>query len=127
MLKRDYCLSFPKRLNLSRDVILFVDDVLNSISKIEKYIEGFDYNSFLKDIKTQDAVVRNLEIIGEAVKNISKYYKFDESIVPWRKIIALRNILAHEYFGINENIIWDVCVNKLSVIKKECEKLIENS
>ncbi len=70
---------------MSRDIILFIDDILNSIDKIEKYIEGFDYKTFQEDAKTQDAVIRNLEIIGEAAKSIIKYFQPDETIFKMEK------------------------------------------
>lgn len=73
-----------------------------------------------------DAVVRNLEIIGEAVKKLPVEVRAEYTDIPWRKIAGLRDILIHEYFGININIIWDVVENKLSLLKKVMLDLMDD-
>ena len=76
-------------------------------------------------LKTIDAVVRNLEIIGEAAKNLPEDITSTIPDIEWRKITGLRNILAHEYFGINKEIIWDIVQNKISALKNACEEMIK--
>jgi uncharacterized protein with HEPN domain len=76
---------------------LFIMDMLESINKIEKYIEGLNYEQFVRDEKTKDAVVRNLEIIGEAANQIPKEIQQKFSNVPWAQIIAMRNRMIHGY------------------------------
>jgi uncharacterized protein with HEPN domain len=84
---------------------LFIMDMLESINKIEKYIEGLNYEQFIRDEKTKDAVVRNLEIIGEAANQISKEIQQKFSNVPWAQIIAMRNRMIHGYFAIDYRIV----------------------
>ncbi len=91
----------------------FLSDVKEAIKRIEEYIEKFDYDTFLKDRKTQDAVVRNLEIIGEAAKNITSDFKKKHTDIEWKKIAGLRDKIIHYYFGVNWDIVWDVAKNKL--------------
>ena len=84
-----------------------------------------DFDSFSEDQKTIDAVVRNLEIIGEAARNLPIDVKNSMPDIQWNKIVALRNILTHEYFGINRQIVWDVVQTKLAALKISCEKAIQ--
>jgi uncharacterized protein with HEPN domain len=81
---------------------------------------GMSFDAFLKDDRTYDAVIRNLEIIGEAAKNVTAEFQADHPAVAWRKTTALRNIIAHEYFGVKDEIIWDI-------IQKEIPELGERS
>jgi uncharacterized protein with HEPN domain len=83
---------------MHRDYRLFLDDILEAVTKIRDYTAGLDYAAFIKDSKTQDAVVRNLEIIGEAAGRLPEPVRFAAPEIEWRKILGLRNILAHEYF-----------------------------
>jgi uncharacterized protein with HEPN domain len=79
-----------------RDWKLFIMEILESINKIEKYIEGLNYEQFVRDEKTKDAVVRNLEIIGEAANQLPKEIQQKFSNVPWAQIIAMRNRMMHD-------------------------------
>ena len=83
-----------------------------------------DYETFSRDTKTQDAVVRNLEIIGEAATRLPESIKQAAYEIEWRKIVGLRNILTHEYFGVSLPIIWDVTVNKLEALERVCVKML---
>ena len=110
-----------------RDPRLYLDDILEAIGLIREYISGYDYQRFASDRKTQDAVVRNLEIIGEASGRIPDEMKTATAYIEWRKIIALRNILAHEYFGISIPVVWDVVQNKLDALEAACRQLLKDS
>lgn len=92
---------------------LFINDILECIEKIEKYISNLSYDDFVKDNKTKDAVVRNLEIIGEAANqiplNIRKRYKD----IPWVQIIGLRHRLIHGYFVVDYDIVWNIIKKEL--------------
>ena len=112
---------------MPRDHRLYLDDILEAISKIRDYTANMDYAAFSKDSKTQDAVVRNLEIIGEAVGHLPESIHTLVPEIDWRKIAGLRNILAHEYFGISLPIVWDVIINKLDSLVSACEKLLGDS
>jgi len=82
------------------------------------------YDEFLKDIKTQDAVLRNIEIIGEAVKNLSNRFKAEHPEIEWRKIAGMRDRLIHFYFGVNLEIIWDVIKNKVPELRRIISKTL---
>jgi uncharacterized protein with HEPN domain len=111
---------------MPRDLRLQIDDILSSIAKIEEYIRDMDFEAFSSDPKTQDAVMRNLEVIGEAGRVLPDSIKDGSSSVDWRKIVGLRNILIHEYFGISLPIIWDVVCNKLWGLKIACNQILSD-
>ncbi|MCB2206437.1 DUF86 domain-containing protein [bacterium] len=108
-----------------RDARIYLDDILHSISRIENYVWQMTSEDFESDEKTQDAVIRNLEIIGEAVGKLPDTILLSHSEIEWHKIKALRNILVHEYFGINIEIVWDVVQNKLRQLKSGCADILE--
>ncbi|MEO5359532.1 MAG: DUF86 domain-containing protein [Nitrospirota bacterium] len=91
-----------------RDYRLYLEDILEAISRIKQYTRGRDYENFISDTKTQDAVVRNLEIIGEAAGRLPKSCLLAAPETQWRKIVGIRNILTHEYFGVSFPIVWDI-------------------
>ena len=91
----------------------FLADIKEAIARIEEYTREINYDEFLEDKKTQDAVVRNLQIIGEAVKNIAADFKKEHANIEWKKIAGLRDKIIHHYFGINWDIVWDTAKNKL--------------
>jgi len=86
-----------------------------------------DHKAFSSDLKTQDAVVRNLEIIGEAARHLPAEITDRVPAIEWPKIMGLRNILTHEYFGINLAIIWDIVQHKLDPLDEACRKLLKGS
>ena len=87
---------------MPRDYKLYLEDIIESIEKIQEYIAAMSFDQFCVDRKTQDAVVRNLEVIGEAARNLQEEIKDRIADIEWKKITSLRNLLAHEYFGINQ-------------------------
>jgi uncharacterized protein with HEPN domain len=91
-----------------RDTRLLIEDIIDSIGKIEKYTKDLTKDQFQRDEKTVDAVIRNFEIIGEAASQISEPDKLQYSQIEWRKIIGLRNRIVHDYFGIDLDIIWEI-------------------
>ena len=100
----------------------YLKDILDAIRKIENYTKAISFDDFVMDELIQDGVVGNLEVIGEAVKNIPEGIKDKKPEVEWKKIAGLRDILIHDYFGIDEDIVWDAVKNKLPELK---EKIIE--
>jgi uncharacterized protein with HEPN domain len=112
---------------MHRDHRLFLDDMLEAISKVRVYTAELDYAAFAKDAKTQDAVVRNLEIIGEAAGRLPDSVMTDSPEIEWRKIVGLRNILAHEYFGVSIPVVWDIIQNKLDVLETSCRALLNKA
>lgn len=86
----------------------YLGDIKEAIELISAYTQGLTFQKFTQDRKTQDAVVRNLEVVGEATKNISAYLKKKYPRVPWKKFAGLRDKVIHHYFGIKYDIIWQV-------------------
>ena len=102
----------------------FFQDILESIDASFAFIVGYDLDSFSIDRKTKSATIRELEIIGEAASRISVDKKTEYSAVPWRLLKDFRNVLAHEYFGVNEEVVWDIVQHKLPELKVQIEKII---
>ena len=91
-----------------RKDIDLIRDIKESIERIVSYTRNIEYEEFLQDYKTQDAVIRNIEIVGEAVKALSKEIKEDNSDIPWKNISGTRDKLIHDYFGVNIDIVWSI-------------------
>ena len=96
-----------------RDFILYLEDIVLSMQRVQEYITGLDFKHFKCDYKTLDAVIRNFEIIGEASKNLPEAIKDKYTNVPWEEMYRLRNRITHEYFGIDYEIIWDIATKEL--------------
>ncbi len=108
-----------------RDPRLFLEDIQESCLKILRYIQDLDFASFCADEKTKDAVIWNLTIIGEAVKHIPEEIRNRYSEVNWRDIAGLRNVVVHEYFGVDEEILWDVVTNKIPELLRVVEDILD--
>ena len=111
---------------MSRDPRVYLEDVLESIRRIKTYVSGINQESLGADELRLDAVVRNLEVIGEAVKQLPEEITQQQPDVEWRKIAGLRDILIHHYFGIDVGIIWDVVQNKLPDFERQIRTILEN-
>lgn len=112
---------------MRRDFRLYLDDILEAICQIHTYLADQNEEAFANDRKTQDAVIRNLEIIGKAAGNLPEQVRKGASEIDWRKITGLRNILIHEYFGINIPIVWDVVQTKLGLLETVCRRLLDSA
>jgi uncharacterized protein with HEPN domain len=110
---------------MSRNYRVYLEDIFQAIEKIEKFTTGFSLKKFSEDPKTVDAVIRNLEVIGEAAKNVPNYIRNQQSGVDWKKICGLRDVLIHDYFGVDVEIVWDVAKHHVPVFKKQIQKLLE--
>ncbi len=106
-----------------RSDVEFLNDIYEGIQRIELYTQKINYENFLEDRKTQDAVVRNLEIIGEAVKNISGNFKSKYPQIPWKDLAAVRDRLIHHYFGVNLEIVWTILKEDLPNLREEIQKI----
>lgn len=102
----------------------YLNDILEAIRKIERYTKNFSFDDFVGDELIQDGVVRNLEIIGEAVKIIPSEIKKMRPDVEWKKIAGLRDILIHSYFGVDTEIVWDIVKNKIQILKVAISELL---
>lgn len=103
---------------MPRDAKVFLDDIVEACTKIRTYTATFSSQQFASDPKTVDAVVRNLEVIGEAAKKLPEDVRAKID-VDWRRIASLRDVLIHEYFGIDVEIIWDIVQNKVPELLHE--------
>lgn len=103
----------------------FLQDIKNSLEKIFNYTKNINFDEFLADEKTRDAVERNLEIIGEAVKNISIEIRQTHPNIPFRQVAGMRDKLIHDYFGIDYEIIWKTITDKLPEFYSDIIKLIK--
>ena len=106
-----------------RNELLFIEDILNSIKNIEDFSRGLTKEEFIKDKLRQSAIIRQIEIIGEAVKNISDKTKKKYPNIEWRKIAGSRDILSHAYLGISMERVWNIIEKDLPKLKKEIEKI----
>ena len=111
---------------MPRDYKAYLEDIVQAAQKINRYISGLSLQTFSADEKTIDAVVRNLEVIGEAVRNIPVNIRERYPAIEWHRIAGLRNILIHEYFAISMKIIWDIVTNKLPILEQQIKKIIKD-
>lgn len=109
-----------------KDSKLYLDDILESIEKVERYSKNLSFKQFSQNEMVIDAVIRNLAIIGEAVKSLSPEIKKKYPEIEWKKISGLRDVLIHQYSGINLEIIWDILVNKLLPLKEAVREMERN-
>ena len=110
---------------MSREYNLYLHDILEAIGRIERYTRGMDYEEFLANDLVQDGVIRNLMVIGEAVKLIPEPLKCEHADISWRKIAGMRDILIHAYFGIHNEIIWDVIRNKIPELQVAVRQMLD--
>ncbi len=98
---------------IKREFILYLEDMLQSMNRIEEYMGDLDFNKFKQNYMVVDAIIRNFEIIGEASKNIPADVQKKYPEIPWKKMYGLRNLISHEYFGIDYEMIWEIAKNNL--------------
>ena len=108
---------------MKREIRLFIEDILESIRLIEKYIGNLSKENLDNDQKLKDSIVRRLEIIGEAVKNVPNYFKEKYPEVPWKKIVGLRDIIIHAYFNLDLDLMWGVIKKDLPDLKEKILKI----
>ena len=102
----------------------YVQDILTSLQEIEDFTKGMDFESFARDKKTVNAVIRSLEVMGEAVKKIPNEVRDRYPEIPWKYIAGMRNKLIHEYHGIDLEIIWEVVKKEAPPLKPLFEKVL---
>ncbi|MBI4980028.1 DUF86 domain-containing protein [Candidatus Woesearchaeota archaeon] len=104
--------------------LIFLKHILESIEKIESYTKNSSKEKFTKQIQLQDAIIRRLEIMGEAAKNITSDFKNKHNSLPWSEMIRTRDKVIHGYFGIDLDIVWDITQKDLPLLKKQIKKVL---
>jgi uncharacterized protein with HEPN domain len=107
-----------------RDYILFLADILDAIEKIERYTKDLSFEGFRKNDMAADAIVRNFEIIGEAAKNVPGRLKRKYPFVEWKEAIGFRNVLIHDYFGIDLEAVWDTVRKNIPSLRSNIMKVV---
>jgi len=102
----------------------YLSDIREAIQRIAAYTAGLNYEQFMQDNKTQDAVVRNLEIIGEATKNLSSRLRRTYAQIPWRDLAGVRDKMIHHYFGINYEIVWTIAKEELPDLLSQIQDIL---
>ena len=103
----------------------FLSDIREAVRRIRTYTHAMTYDRFLTDIKTQDAVIRNLEIMGEATKSLSTGLRERYPDVPWKGMAGVRDRLIHHYFGVNVDIVWDIVAVELPALESQIEAILQ--
>jgi uncharacterized protein with HEPN domain len=110
---------------MKTDQSAFLNHILDAIKKIEKYMQGIDEEAFKKNDLVQDGVIRQIEIIGEAVKRLSDDLTSQSSHVHWQDIAGMRDKLIHDYFGVDIDTVWLTAIKDIPNLKKEIKRIIE--
>ena len=111
----------------NKNYAFFLQDIKIALNKIFKYTEKLSYEEFICDDKTKDAVERNFEIIGEAVKNLPEDFRTQYPNIPFKQIAGMRDKLIHDYFGIDYELVWNTIKNKLPQFNEDIENLINTT
>ena len=108
---------------MKRTYLDYIDDIATAITNISEFIKGMDYNDFIKDKKTEFAVIRALEIIGEATKNIPKSMRNKYQEIPWKSMAGMRDKMIHAYFGVRLELVWNTASELLPPLKKVFQQI----
>ena len=109
-----------------RKDIDIIRDINESIGRIISYTSNMEYNAFIYEYKTQDAVIRNIEIMGEAVKLLSEKIKIENTDIPWKNIAGIRDKLIHDYFGVNIDIVWNIVKDEVPELFSKIKDILQN-
>lgn len=111
---------------MNKEARIFLQDIKECIEKIEEYMNDISKEEFLEETKIQDAILRRIEIIGEATKNIPEFFRKDYPDVPWSKMARTRDRLIHAYFGVNQERVWVIVKDDLPDLKKKIKIILED-
>lgn len=105
----------------------YLQDILDEISNIEEFVRGMSYKDFSSDKKTVNAVIRSLEVIGEASRKVPRAIKAKYKELPWKEMAGMRDKLIHEYFGVDLEIVWVVATEEAPPLKDSIKKIIKET
>jgi uncharacterized protein with HEPN domain len=108
----------------TRDWRLYADDIIECCGKVHRYVLGMTYETFVADERTRDAVIWNLEVIGEAAKNLPDEVIARAPAVEWRKVRGMRDVIAHGYFGLDMKVVWDTATTKIDELGAAVRKMM---
>jgi uncharacterized protein with HEPN domain len=104
---------------MKKDDTVYMKHILDAIHRVEEYTQNIEYKDFIENHLIQDGVIRQIEIIGEAVKRLSNEIKEKYTDVPWKDIVGMRNKLIHNYFGVDVDAVWETVKKDIPVLKKK--------
>ncbi len=110
---------------MPRDYLLYLEDIQQALDKIQRYTQGFTQETLADDELRVDGIVRNFEIIGEAVKNLPADLRARHPSVPWNQIAGLRDLLIHQYFSVNMTILWDIIEHEVPLLQSAIRAMLE--
>lgn len=110
-----------------KDDSVYLKHILDAITKIEEYTDKIDSQAFFKNTLIQDGIIRQIEIIGEATKNLSNTLRDKYKDIPWKDIAGMRDKLIHGYFGVDIDAVWDTVKKDIPVLKKQIKQVLTES
>lgn len=111
-------------MSKGRDVTDYLADILNAVKEVEEFTHDMNFEAFEEDRKTINAVIRSLEVLGEATKHIPTSFRNKHPKIPWSKMAGMRDVLIHDYMGVDLMTVWKVARERLSEIRSAIEKLV---
>jgi uncharacterized protein with HEPN domain len=111
---------------MKKDDRIYIEHILESFDRVCEYLDDVSYEAFLADYQKQDAVIRKIEVAGEATKRISPEFREKYSQIPWRAMAGMRDKLIHDYFPVDINTVWETATKEIPQLMEELENIIEN-
>ncbi len=110
---------------MSRNIALYIKDILQNMQEAVEFIQGMSYEQFIDDKRTLNAVVRSIEVIGEAARNVPDEIRARYAEIPWKEMVGMRDKLIHFYFGVDKEVVWVVVKDRIPAILPLIEKTLK--